>query len=110
MAAPWYVETIQEAFLMNGKPAIFNTDQGSQFTSELYVTLLKKEKVQISMPACRQRQGWQRPDDRLFARLAPGEFEHCFARWTQELATRLPGEVVPIDGKTVRGSYNHGDD
>ncbi len=47
---------------------------------------------------------------RIFARLAPGEFERCFARWTQELATLLRGEVVPVDGKTVRGSYDHGDD
>lgn len=49
MTAPWCVATIQEAFLMNDKPEIFNTDQGSQFTSDLYVKLLRKEKVQISM-------------------------------------------------------------
>lgn len=49
MTAQWCVTTIREAFLLNEKPEIFNTDQGSQFTSELYVELLKKEQVRISM-------------------------------------------------------------
>lgn len=49
MTAQWCVTAIQEAFLLNGKPEIFNTDQGSQFTSDLYVELLKDEQVQISM-------------------------------------------------------------
>jgi putative transposase len=49
MSAHWCVSTIKEAFLLHGKPQIFNTDQGSQFTSELYVNLLTDEQVQISM-------------------------------------------------------------
>ena len=49
MTAQWCVTTIKEAFLLNGQPEIFNTDQGSQFTSDVYVELLKEEKVQISM-------------------------------------------------------------
>lgn len=49
MTAQWCVTAIQEAFLLNGSPEIFNTDQGSQFTSEEYIKLLKKEQVQISM-------------------------------------------------------------
>lgn len=38
-----------EAALEKGKPEIFNTDQGSQFTSERYTGLLEKERIQISM-------------------------------------------------------------
>ena len=59
MTANWCVSTIREALYLNGQPEIFNTDQGSQFTSEEYVSLLKKEGIQISMPAC-SRQGRKR--------------------------------------------------
>jgi putative transposase len=34
---------------LKGSPEIFNTDQGSRFTTEEYVKLLKKEQVRISM-------------------------------------------------------------
>lgn len=49
MTAQWCNTTIKEAFYLHGKPEIFNTDQGSQFTSELHVSFLEKEKVKISM-------------------------------------------------------------
>lgn len=35
--------------LKKGKPAIFNTDQGSQFTSEQYINILKRSEIEISM-------------------------------------------------------------
>jgi predicted transposase YbfD/YdcC len=40
---------------------------------------------------------------RVFERLAPAQFEECFSRWVAALATDLSGEVVAIDGKTLRG-------
>lgn len=49
MSARWCVEAIKEAILQYGSPEIFNTDQGSQFTSEEYVSLLKGHKILISM-------------------------------------------------------------
>lgn len=49
MSAQWCLSVIQEAFLLQQKPEIFNTDQGSQFTSNIYVELLTGEKVLISM-------------------------------------------------------------
>lgn len=42
------VEALEEA-LRNGLPEIFNTDQGSQFTSEAFTGLLLKNGIQISM-------------------------------------------------------------
>src|SRR5690606_39708329 len=33
----------------HGKPEIFNTDQGSQFTSSVFIEALKKHEVKISM-------------------------------------------------------------
>ncbi len=42
------VEALEEA-LKKGRPEIFNTDQGSQFTSEAFTGLLKQQGIQISM-------------------------------------------------------------
>lgn len=42
------LEALEEA-LEKGKPEIFNTDQGAQFTSERYIDYLEKAEIQISM-------------------------------------------------------------
>jgi len=42
-------EAVQEAFSRHGLPQIFNTDQGCQFTSEPFTTLLKEQGIAISM-------------------------------------------------------------
>ena len=46
--ADFCVETLEEA-LSKGKPEVFNTDQGSQFTSEGFTELLEEHGVSISM-------------------------------------------------------------
>lgn len=43
------LEALEEALQKYEKPDIFNTDQGSQFTSELFTDRLKKAGIQISM-------------------------------------------------------------
>lgn len=43
------VSVLEQAIRDYGKPEIINSDQGSQFTSELWVTTLKKEGIRISM-------------------------------------------------------------
>lgn len=43
------VEALQEAIQRYGKPEIFNTDQGTQFTSKAFTNVLKDRDVQISM-------------------------------------------------------------
>lgn len=40
---------VEEALARNGRPDIFNTDQGSQFTSLAFRDLLQREGIQISM-------------------------------------------------------------
>ncbi|MBE7171948.1 MAG: transposase family protein [Williamsia sp.] len=40
---------VLQAIETHGKPEIINSDQGSQFTSELYVEALKSQGIQISM-------------------------------------------------------------
>jgi putative transposase len=43
------VEALQEAIEVYGAPEIFNTDQGSQFTSRAFTDVLKAHNVRISM-------------------------------------------------------------
>jgi predicted transposase YbfD/YdcC len=45
---------------------------------------------------------------RVFARIKPREFQRCFQRWVQGLAQRVAGEIIPIDGKTLRRSHDRG--
>jgi len=49
MEAEWCTQTLQKALSKHGKPAIFNTDQGSQFTAELFVSVLLANGIQPSM-------------------------------------------------------------
>lgn len=48
LTADFCVECLQDA-LQYGKPEIFNTDQGCQFTSEVFVQTLLKAGITISM-------------------------------------------------------------
>jgi predicted transposase YbfD/YdcC len=41
----------------------------------------------------------------VFARLDPDEFTRGFSSWVQTIAQLLPGEVISIDGKTLRRSH-----
>lgn len=49
MSSDFCVEALEEAIAKFGAPEIFNTDQGSQFTSEAWINVLKGAKVAISM-------------------------------------------------------------
>ena len=49
LTADFCVEALEEAIAKFGKPEIFNTDQGSQFTSEEWISVLKDAGVAISM-------------------------------------------------------------
>ena len=43
---------------------------------------------------------------RLFERISPTAFEQSFQSWLSGLVRDLGAQVIPIDGKTVRGSYD----
>ena len=43
---------------------------------------------------------------RVFEKINPKEFEQCFRRWVQSLVEKLGVEVIAIDGKVNRGSYD----
>ena len=49
MEASFCIETLQEALARHGKPEIFNTDQGSQFTGAAFADVLISNDIKISM-------------------------------------------------------------
>lgn len=49
LTADFCVDAVKEAIYRHGTPEIFNTDQGSQFTSTDFVALLQKHEIRISM-------------------------------------------------------------
>jgi len=117
------VEALQEA-LKKGKPEIFNTDQGAQFTSEALTGPLQRHRVRISMD------GKGSYNDNLFierlwrsvkyeevylkayqdgrdARISLGNYFRFYntERPHQALGYRTPGEVfnsIPVEA-TSRG-------
>ena len=116
------VAALEEAF-GKGKPEIFNTDQGSQFTSEAFIGLLKEHGVRISMD------GKGSYNDNLFierlwrtvkyeevylkayedgreARISLGEYFHFYntTRPHQSLGYLTPGEVY---GDAVENCCNN---
>jgi putative transposase len=49
MDSDFCVDALEEAISRYGSPEIFNTDQGAQFTSEAFTSVLKASNVKISM-------------------------------------------------------------
>lgn len=49
MDAAFCIEAVEEALARYGKPEIFNSDQGSQFTSHDFTKVLLEQKIKISM-------------------------------------------------------------
>ncbi|MDX1523130.1 MAG: ISAs1 family transposase [Anaerolineae bacterium] len=45
---------------------------------------------------------------RVFNHLEPEAFQACFVKWMQGVAQLSQGEIVPIDGKCLRRSYDRG--
>ena len=49
LTADFCVEAVEEAIARYGTPEIFNTDQGSQFSSAAFLELLRRHTIRISM-------------------------------------------------------------
>jgi DDE_Tnp_1-associated len=43
---------------------------------------------------------------RVFERINPKVFEQCFRRWVESIVETVGAQVIPIDGKTLKGSYD----
>ena len=74
------VEALEEALARFGVPEIFNTDQGSQFTSAAFTGVLAAAGVRISMDG---RGRWM--DNVFIERLWRGNLpaSHCSFRWVR---------------------------
>ncbi len=49
LEADFCIEAVEEALARHGTPEIFNTDQGSQFTSTDFIKVLAAREIKISM-------------------------------------------------------------
>lgn len=49
MTKEWCIELLKDGIKLHGKPEIHNSDQGSQYTSNEYIDVLKNNDIQISM-------------------------------------------------------------
>jgi len=49
MTTDFCMEAVEEAVQDHGSPGIFNTDQGSQFTSAEFISLIQGHGIQVSM-------------------------------------------------------------
>jgi len=49
MDAEWCRQTLEEAIEEHGRPEIINTDQGSQFTSEIFTSYVLSQQIKLSM-------------------------------------------------------------
>jgi len=52
MDASFCIDCLEEALRKYGKPDIFNSDQGAQYTSQGHVAVLIREGIKISMDGC----------------------------------------------------------
>ena len=46
---------------------------------------------------------------RIVSCIEPCQLQRCFVSWMRSVSKTLDGEVIAIDGKTLRGSYNRDD-
>ncbi len=46
---------------------------------------------------------------RLISRIEPAHFQSSFIGWMKAISILTAGDIVAIDGKTLRGSYNRHD-
>ena len=99
------VEALEDALTRYGPPEIFNTDQGAQFTSKAFTTVLKAHAVAISMD------GKGRWVDNVFVeRLWRSvKYEDVYLHAYDTPAALRAGVLVPlaVDQAAVRCSYGH---
>ena len=90
MDASFCVAALEEALARYGKPEIFNTDQGSQFTSADFTGVLIEADVRISMDG---RGRWM--DNVFIERVSRSlKYEDVYLKATPTVATRKPASAI----------------
>jgi predicted transposase YbfD/YdcC len=46
--------------------------------------------------------------NRVFANMDPVKFEKCFRNWVDAVLVKHKGQLISVDGKTIRGAKSHG--
>jgi len=82
------VDALQEALTKYGTPEIFNTDQGSQFTSEAFTSVLKGAGIRISMDG---KGRWM--DNIFIERLWRSLKYECVYLWDFETGTQAQKRI-----------------
>jgi len=113
LEADFCVAALNEALARYGRPGVFNTDQGSQFTSEAFVGVLEKHGIDISMDG---RGRWM--DNVMIERLwrtlkydcvylnaweTGSEAREGIGRWIERYNGRRPHSS--LDGRTPDEAY-----
>jgi transposase InsO family protein len=104
MQADFCVEALEDALAKYGRPEIFNTDQGSQFTSEAFTGVLIANKIAISMDgkgACRDNVFVER----LWKSVKYEEVYHAAQHWTN-CSTRIWTGSPPLGMRWTNGFWN----
>ena len=116
MAVDFCIEAVEEALARHGRPEIFNTDQGSQFTGSAFTGLIQANGIQISMDG---KGSWR--DNVFVERLwrtvkyeevylrayeSVGEARQSIGRYFEFYNGRRPHSAH--DGQTPDGAYFRG--
>jgi putative transposase len=104
MAVDFCVAGLEEALARYGRPRIFNTDQGSQFTAEAFTDILEAHGVRISMDGKRRwidnvfvERLWRSvkyEDVYLHAYESPNEAARALKRYFEFFNTRRPHQSL----------------
>ena len=95
MDTDFCVEALEESLGRHGAPEIFNTDQGSQFTSDAFTGLLKANGIQISMDG---KGSWK---DNVFAERQVYLYHRPDEFYLIKMFGDVDGEMMPIRFKTT---------
>jgi putative transposase len=116
MAVDFCIEAVEDALARHGRPEIFNTDQGSQFTSSAFTGLIQANGIQISMDG---KGSWR--DNVFVERLwrsvkyeevylrayeSVGQARQSIGRYLDFYNGRRPHSA--LDGQTPDGAYFSG--
>jgi putative transposase len=116
MAVGFYIEALEDALARHGRPEIFNSDQGSQFTSLQFTKVLRDAEIRISMDG---KGRWM--DNGFIERLwrslkyecvylhafeTGSELQGGLTRWVRYYNARRPHSS--LDGRTPDDAYAAG--
>jgi putative transposase len=100
MEAAFCVETLEDALARHGKPDIFNTDQGSQFTGSVFTGVLANKDIAISMDG---KGAWR--DNVFVERLWRSvKYEEVYLR-AYESVTEARGSIGRYRNFTTAGAH-----